>query len=515
MPRHQPNVLFIVLDTLRRDRLSVYGAPRETSPALDAFAAKTARFTRAVAPAQWTIPAHASMFTGLYASTHEVTQGSSHLSHSYPTLAEILQVGGYHTVGFCNNPLVGVLNNGLQRGFDHFYNYAGTVPNRPVDTATTAFGREFQRRFRKFARPIENNFAQSDMLFRLSMHPWVVPVWSRGINFKGHTGNTIDDLIGYLSAHRAGGQAQPLFSFVNLMGAHLPYKPPQAILDRLAPHQSKHAYNFIRQFNTDAGQWASPPEKPFEDWQHVALTDFYDAEIAAQDEQLGRLFHYMETSGALDDTMVIVCADHGEAHGDHDFFGHGFVVYQELVHVPLLIHWPERFTAGQVIDTNVSTRRLFHTILDAAGLRPPIDETDPNIDTERLTLARAANGAPDSEGDTAFTEAFPPVTFLGVIQQRQPGRIEQLRLRQVRRGVYHGPHKLAVVHDQVEGLYNIAEDPAETQNTAVNLPDVTATLQSKLAEFVAEAESRRADSAQHVPISDAVAENLRALGYFE
>jgi uncharacterized sulfatase len=517
MMQTRPNILLIVLDTLRRDRLSAYGYTRETSPALDNFAAEATRFEYAVSPAQWTIPSHASMFTGVYPSTHQVTQGHSRLSGAHPTLAEILFGAGYHTVGFCNNPLVGVLDNDLTRGFEHFYNYAGTVPNRPFDTGGNRLVREFQTRFRRFARPIENRFANSDTLFRLAMSPAVVPLWSRLLNFKGSTGQTVDDVIRYWGQHAAGGAEGPLFAFVNLMGAHLPYQPPAAYLDQVAPgaRRDRHAHAFIQRFNADAGRWASPPEKPLRDWERAALNDYYDAEVAYQDFHLGRLLRYLKTSGALANTLVMVCADHGEGHGDHDFFGHGFVVYQELVHVPLVIHYPERFPAGRNVSGTVSTRRIFHTALEAAGVQPPLDEADPNANVAGLSLARAAEGNADADNGAAFAEAFPPGTFVSVIQHRSPALIERLRLKQVRRGLYDGTHKLAMVGDQIEGLYDVARDPFETRSLAGEQPAQAASLRQKLIEQVADAERRRADAALATELAPSVVEQLRDLGYIE
>lgn len=518
MPVRRPNILLIVLDTLRRDRLSGYGHNRETSPELDAFAALATTFDRAVSPAQWTIPAHASLFTGVYPTTHQLTEANARLSGMFPTLAEILRGAGYHTAGFCNNALLGVLDNGLMRGFEHFYNYAGTVPNRPFDSGENALVKAFKTRFRRsFARPIENRFANSDTLFRLSMSPLVVPFWSRLINFKGHTASTIDDVIAYWQQHHAGGAERPLFAFVNLMGAHLPYKPPQEYINRVAPtlRRDRRAYDFMRRFNTDAGRWASPSDPPLHDWQRAALLDFYDAEIACQDAELGRLLRYLRQSGALDNTLVIILADHGEGHGDHDFFGHGFVVYQELVHVPLVIYYPDRFPAEKRINTTVSTRRIFHTILDAVGVQPPLDEADPNANVSDLTLANATNGHADLEGGFAFSEAFPPQTFLGFIRHRSPALIHRLRLSQVRRGIYDGEHKLALVGDQVEGLYDVANDPAETANLAIQNSTRAAVLQQKAAQFVAEAERRRADAGISGEVDESVLDHLRALGYVE
>lgn len=516
MPQ-QPNVLFIVLDTLRRDRLSTYGHRRETSPALTRFAQNATQFNRAVAPAQWTIPAHASMFTGLYAGAHGLTEASYALSGSHPTLAEILQADGYRTVGFCNNPLVGLLDTGLTRGFDNFYNYAGASPERPIDVQRGPVRRALSRGFRRFAHRVQNQFAQSDWLFRVSLNPLLVPLWTRYVNYKGHTEHSLDDARALMNAHHAGGASQPLFTFVNLMGAHLPYRPPQDYVNRVAPSlaKDKTAYAFVRHFNATAARWAAPPDTPFTDWQQRALLDFYDAEVTYQDELLGRFLSSLEASGTLDNTMVIIAADHGEAHGDHGFMGHSFVVYQELVHVPLLIRWPERFPAGKQVNTNVSTRRVFHTVLDAAGITPPIDETSPNANVSRLTLAASVNGRPDPERGRAYAEAFPPQTFLNVMRHRSPQLIDTLNLRQVRRGVYADDHKLTTIGEQIDGLFHLERDPFEVNSIAAQQPDLTAQLQDDLTAFTRETVAQRVDGDVFGDVDEEVVEHLRALGYID
>ena len=513
----KPNILLIILDTLRRDRLSAYGHGRETSPALDAFAQDATLFERAIAPAQWTIPAHSSIFTGLYPSAHGVTQANGQLSGMHPTLAEILRGDGYETIGFCNNPLVGVLNNGLQRGFNHFYNYAGAAVNRPFDSAKSQVRQELDKRWRRFARPTQNRFAHSDFLFRVSMNPLLVPLWTRITNYTGHTENSVNDLIGYWGQHQAGGADQPLFAFLNLMGAHLPYRPPQDYLDRVAPgvKRDRHAYRFMNRFNAEAARWASPTDPPLADWEKQVLYDFYDAEILHQDYHLGRLLDALYESGALENTIVIIAADHGESHGDHNFFGHSFVVYQELVHVPLVIRYPDHFPAGKRVATNVSTRRIFHTVLDITGIQPPLAAADPNADVRGLSLARATNGARDTEGGVVFAEAFPPLTFLNVIEHRAPGMIERLNLRQVRRGVYDGANKLAMVADRVEGLYNVTHDPAETLDVSGQNPLLVSQLQGKIESFVQTEATRHTEAGLFGDVDDSILDNLRALGYIE
>lgn len=515
MPQRKPDILLIVLDTLRRDRLSIYGHQQETSPGFDAFASRAALFERAVAPAQWTIPAHGSIFTGLYPGAHGLTQSNGQLSGMHPTLAEILQVGGYHTAAFCNNPLVGVLNNGLQRGFDKFFNYASAIPYRPYDAHKSELRQRFTRWFRPYARRMGNLFAQSDTLFRMSLNPLLTPVWSKYINFKGSTGLSISDLIAYWTEYHADGAAQPMFTFVNLMGAHLPYHPPRDLVEQFAPELKgdREAFAFMRQFNADGAAWASPPDQPFSELESRTLNAFYDAEIAYQDAQVERLLAYLRETGALDNTVVIITADHGESHGEHQIMGHGFNVYQELVHVPLAVHIPD-MTEGQRVAANVSTRRLFHTVLDLAGVETPLDARDPNANVAGLSLVNLLQDGHghDAEKGIAFSEAFPPSTFLHVLEHRSPAVIDRLRLRFARRAIYSGDHKLVADGDHVEGLFNVAQDPTESQDLQGQQAPQAADLLRQVEAFSG---GQARQSAEQQEVSEEVVENLRALGYIE
>lgn len=512
----KPNVLFIILDTQRRDRLSLYNNRVETSPNLDEFAQSATIYERGIAPAQWTIPAHGSMFTGVYPTTHQLTQAYQKLSGSHPTLAEILQVADYHTVAFCNNPLLGLLDHNLQRGFDGFYNYAGAASNRPAEKLNLPILKQFKTQFRRLATFVTNQFANNDLMFRTATNPLLVPIWSRLVNFKGQTGRSIDDLIAYWEQHHAGGADKPLFAFLNLMGTHTPYRPPNNYLDHIAPNlrHDKQVRQFIADFNANAADWLSPTEKPLEDWQHHALNGYYDAEIAHQDVQLGRLFKYLKKSGALDDTLVIIAADHGEGHGDHNYMGHSFVVFQELVHVPLIVHYPEQFPAKWV-STNVSTRRIFHTILDITETQPPLADDDPNADIQGLSLVQTLNGKPDTEGDVAYAEAFPPMTMLNLLKRNKPQLIKDRQLTEVRRGVYDGNYKLALVGDKVESLFDVAQDPAEIADISTNNPEIATDLQYKIQAFVHQAQAQRLDGVHESDVSADVLENLQALGYID
>ncbi len=513
MPR-QPNILFIVLDTLRRDRLGAYGYNRPTSPHLDAFTRDATRFERAIAPAQWTIPSHASMFTGVYPSVHQLVQANGLLSGMFPTLAEVLGASGYHTAAFCNNPLVGAIDHGLTRGFDEFYNYGSAVPQRPNEAQRRLYS-AFMRHFRPFARRVGNQFAQHDALFRMALHPFWVPIWTKYINFKGNTRLSIDDIVAYWRDYFAGGADKPLFAFLNLMQSHLPFHPPQDYVDRVAPklRSDRQAYAFMGRFNADGAAWASPPVTPLQDWQSQVLNDFYDAEIAHQDDHLGRLLTMLETSGALDNTLVLITADHGEGLGEHNLFGHGFAVHQELVHVPLILRGADRVPSGGRVDENVSTRRIFHTLLDVAGAKPPLASDDPNGDVGALSLLNAVRGE-DPEADVTFTEAIPPSTFLHVIEHRHPAIIEPMRLRQTWRGVYSGDHKFMLAGETPQALYDVRHDPAETVNLLNESPHIAADLTERVLSF-ARGITSHDERAPQGEVSEEVMEQLRALGYVD
>ncbi|HSM83284.1 MAG TPA: sulfatase, partial [Nodosilinea sp.] len=340
----RPDILFLVLDTQRADRLSCYGYDQPTSPNIDAIAAQATRFTQAVAAAQWTVPSHASMFTGLYPSEHTMVQSYSVLPPDLPTLAERLEASGYYTAGFCNNPLVGVINNGLRRGFTSFLNYSGLLTSKPNQAGSHAdlvsrYRQWFKRQLAGVLNKVQDAFARSDALLALSFTPLMVPLWQTALSFKGNTQKSLEDTANLL-INRAGAQAdQPIFTFVNLMGTHMPYHPPRRYIEQFAPHvlADRQAQTFLQRFNGDVYGWLAPLTGALDDHQKQTLDGMYDAEVAYQDALLGDFFDRLQTSGQLDNTLVIICADHGEHLGEKQYMGHSLSIYNELVRVPLII----------------------------------------------------------------------------------------------------------------------------------------------------------------------------------
>jgi len=490
-PTDLPDILFLVLDTQRADRLSCYGYDQPTSPHLDAIAAEGTRFTQAVAAAQWTVPSHGSMFTGLYPSEHGMVQSYSVLSPEVTTLAERLQAGGYYTAGFCNNPLVGVINNGLRRGFTSFLNYSGLLTSRPNQAGSRPglvgrYRQWFKRQIARVLNRIQDAFARSDALLALSFTPLMVPLWQTALSFKGNTAKSLDDTANLLIRREGTTSDQPVFAFVNLMGTHMPYHPPRRYVEQFAPHvlADRDARTFLQRFNGDVYGWLAPLTGALDAQQKRTLDGMYDAEVAHQDALLGQFFAKLRHSGQLDHTLVIICADHGEHLGEKQFMGHSLSIYNELVRVPLIVRDPaRRFMPGTTVETTVSTRRLFHTVLAAAGLANGA-EAELDLATSQAQSAQAGAQPEANPGmDYVFSEAIPPQNVVNLMQKRQPELLRRLDCDRVRRAVWMGQHKLIETEGTPPELYDLQADPTEALNISAIFPENVEVLQDCLQAF--------------------------------
>lgn len=512
----QPDILFIVLDTQRADRLGCYGyekAGHQTiSPNLDRFADEGVRFEMGISPAQWTIPSHASMFTGLYPTAHQVTQSNHSLSDEQPQLAERMVQEGYETVGFCNNPLVGVLSNGFRRGFgDNFYNYGGAAPNafrgyKIEDSWPRKVRNGASRAFRNFAQPIQDMFGHSELAFRLSLNSWMTPIWSRLANFKGQNERSVRHLVRFLQEREQHQTEQPLFLFMNLMETHLPFWPSAESLQKVAPYllTDPIAQAEMKRWNREAYRWAAPLAEPMPPLERQVLSDLYDAEVAYQDSYLGTLFETLAKRKNAENTLTILVGDHGDGLGEHQMVGHAFNAYQELVHVPLIIHWPQALKP-QAVAAPVSTRRVFHTMLDAAG------------DEQPLSLTNSIDGK-DPEHETVFAEIYPPLNFVSALEHRQPELLARFRCTTTRRAIVQNDWKLVTVDHVNDELFQLAQDPQELDNRIWHNRTETDALALQLDQFNQNVEAQKEDvtAGDTFDLQDErILQQLRGLGYIE
>lgn len=320
-----PNVLLVVLDTVRSASLSLYGYQRPTTPNLQRIAKAGVCFERAFSTAPWTLPSHASMFTGRYA--HELSANwQAPLDATYPTLAEILSDRGYATAGFVANNLFCSRASGLDRGFAHYEDFT-LSPGQIIYSSSLGrmiAGQEVVIRTvgyyddlgRKSASELSNNF------------------------------------LSWLSRR---GRHQPFFAFLNYYDAHSPYLPP-APFDRLFQPQRPRSDPRMH----IPREWSAQEIE--------AQQDAYEGSIAYLDHHLGTLFGELEAQGLLDNTLVIITSDHGEEFGEHGVMIHGHSTYLRSIHVPLIISFHSRIPSGVGIAEPVTLRDLPATIVDLLGL---------------------------------------------------------------------------------------------------------------------------------------------------
>lgn len=519
----RPDILFIVLDTQRADRLGCYGNPRALTPNLDRLAADGALFRQGVAPAQWTIPSHAAMFTGLYPTAHQVAQSNQSLSPDMAHMAELVRDAGYETVGFCNNPLVGVLDNGFRRGFETFYNYGGAIPNVPERPSRwpklvqvwLAF---LYHLLLRLSYPIQGFFGRSDLAFRLSLNAWLTPIWARFAKFKGQNERSVADVCHLLETRERVAPERPLFLFLNLMETHLPFWPPSAFIDQTAPYlrQDKAAQAIHHRWNREAYRWAAPLAEPLAPLEKQVLHDLYDAETAYQDAYLKPLFDLLGRRQRAENTLTIIVADHGDGLGEHGYMGHAFVAHAELVHVPLLLHWPRRIAPASQVTEAVSTRRVYHTILAAAEAAAPIS-AEIQGDPATLTLLHEIDGR-QPEQATAFSEIYPPLNFVKAIERRQPALLTHYRCTSLRRAIVRDGWKLIQVAEQADALFDLAADPLESHNVMQLFSAETHALNTHLDHFTSLVHAQRDSLTSGAPVElqdDTLLRQLRGLGYVE
>ena len=520
MIKKQKNVILVMLDTHRFDRLGSYGYSKPTTPNLDSVASESLFFEKAISPGQWTIPSHASLFSGEMPAVHGTVQADDALPKEFKTLAARLSADGLRTTGFCNNPLVGVLQNGFTRGFDQFYNYCGAVPSTPqkeIDDFWKPFRKlwtKYTQILRRLSYPIQNTFASPNEFFLAALRPLFVPLWTRAGNFKGMTERSIRDTTTFVREvqnDRQGGN----FVFLNLMETHLPYSPPDEFVRKFVPYfyETPEAQQFMREFNRKAMQWLIPLIEPFTDLEAATLSDMYDAEVAYQDHLLAQLIEVLDSSYHRENSMVIFMADHGEMLGEHGFMGHGFGVYEELIRAPLFMRVPGLDSPGKV-QNPISTTQVFHTVLDYFGFESLSMPYAEEVDVRSQSLLRMVEKR-DATPVHVVSEAYAPENAVDIMHKHTPELLERHHADRARRAVYQGDEKMIQVEGISKLLYDLAGDPTEGHpyQNASRIDALTKALDTYLE---LSASRRNSSTSRKIVLDDEIIQKrLRDLGYLE
>lgn len=348
----KPNVLLISVDSLRADHLGAYGYERDTSPTIDRLAREGALFTNAVSSTSWTLPAHMALLTGLPDTVHGVTNHTTRLDPKVETLAQAFQEAGYYTVGFFSGPFLHPAF-GFGRGFKEYVDCTG------YHVTESAFG-------------------------------------SSALHQASHADVTNPTVLKRVIERLERVGERRFFFFVHLWDVHYDYIPPPPY-DRMFDPGYRGNFS-ARDFSRN---WAFRPGMNEADYEHVVA--LYDGEIRSTDDTISAILEAVARYGLLEETLVVITADHGDEFLEHGGKGHRHTLYEELVHVPLVFRYPKKIAARRV-ESVVSLIDVAPTILDFAGLEPleravgvslrSLMENSASFDDRRPALAELNSAIP-------------------------------------------------------------------------------------------------------------------------
>jgi arylsulfatase len=446
----KPNVLVVLVDALRADRLGCYGYERPLTPFLDSLAERGTVFLRAYSQASWTNPSIASLITSRYQSQHGITRFGAVLAESEVTLAESLKEGGYVTGGFSSNGLIGK-QWGFGQGYDE---YKPMLVRGDQDVPRTRW----------------------------------IPFRADFINRLGLT---------WLDTLPSGGP--PVFLYMHYMETHTPYAPPEGVWKRIFPGRALPDLDVIND-RFFMGNFVPLEESVLRD-----ARDVYDAEVAAIDEGLRDLFGELEKRGFLQNAIVVVTADHGEEIMEHGHLAHKNSLYNEVIHVPLIVLVPNGTKRVDVSEV-VSLVDVAPTLLDLASLaRPAAFEGHslapllPAAPSGFFSRLRGGTNGGGWSGQPAFSELFLTA--------------EERRITQHERAVVRGSHKMIAGVGGEREFYDLDNDPLEKKPDALATAE-RAALEQALAAFKDHVSGAVAPR-RTMEIDPDTKERMRALGYEE
>jgi arylsulfatase A-like enzyme len=440
LPRGKPNVLIVLIDTLRADRLGAYGNRDGLTPFLDSLAARGTVFRRAYAPTSWTNPSVASLLTSRYQSQHGVITFASVLADDETTLPEVLRSAGYTTGGFTANGLINA-HFGYAQGYDEYR-----------------------------AHLVKNVGPQ---------YAWLSP----------RAEVVSADARAWLDGLPAAGQPpKPVLLYVHYMEVHSPYAPPPELLARVRGDRPPPNVDLVNQ-NVYFGHLGQMSAEQVAD-----IVDVYDAQVLAMDAALRTLFADLERRGFLANALVVITADHGEEFKEHGLMGHEKTLFEEVIHVPLVVLAPGQ-TQAAVVDDVVSLVDVAPTVLDVVGV--PIPPSFAGASRVGALGGDDARAAPAATG--AYAELIKPAGAR--------------RFTPHERALVVGERKLIVGVNGEREFYRLDVDPGEHDPDGIPAAERSA-LETRLSAIRDRAALTRTPSETR-QIDPETRERMRALGYAE
>jgi len=464
----RPNVLLISIDTLRADHLSCYGYHKMTTPNIDRIGDEGVIFENAYSTAAWTPPAHASMLTGLYPSRHGVVD-NNRLNKNIPTLSEVLLTSGYKTAGFVNNSQVGELV-GLEKGHETFVEvWKGTGGMSIVNR-----GMNYLVRNTKELMGINDHGAERTN--QLAQR-WI----------REKKGNSFYMFIHYIEPHNPINAPHP---FKNKYWANKNSRSIDKKKLYLVAHNPLFCFTKNIRLNEE---------------EIIALKALYDGEVSYLDHKIGELIEFLKRNHTYDNTLIIVTADHGEHFGEHDLYSHVASLYEPILHIPLIIKYPEWIHKRARISELAQLIDIYPTVIEALDLDPrflkgvqgtSLFETNKTAKYHDYIIAEWEGRIPDfvmkrmknSDGDSIVDKFREPMSM-----------------------IREGRYKYILNSKGREELYDLDNDKREVNNISEKKNEIRKRLREKLTQW--QSLNNRVDYEKQSRLDEATKKNLKNLGY--
>lgn len=453
----RPDIILVVLDAARADRVGCYGRHGAVTPVLDRLAVDGLRFDQAIASSCWTLESVASLFTGLYPADHGAHFGSLRLSHSLETLPAWLQRQGYRTIGVSANSAFVGRHTGLHQGF-HWLDELAPEIIQPGDALGGASG----------VLPLKDS--------------------------AGRVAGRAEQLL-----HQALGAPEPFFLYLHFVDTHLPYYPPERharpFLDAIGARADE-----LPLVSQDAAALFGGRER-IDQRGFEILGALYDGALSWMDAALGQVLDQVAASGRLHGLLSVVTADHGEHLGEQGMMDHAFSLSDTLVRVPLLVNWPGVLERSGVVAEQVQPLDLFPDLVERLAGPGEAHRRFP----ERRGLfpgGTAPFGRP-----WALAQYTEPVN--AALKKRYPGEaVPGQSLAMVRGEGW----KLVLAGDGTTRLYSLADDPQELTDLSDEQPEMLEALRRRLPQRMMP--RRPKDAADSPALADPeLVQRLTSLGY--
>ncbi|WP_224336141.1 sulfatase [Haloprofundus halobius] len=489
-----PNVLLVVCDTLRVDALSCYDDDAPPTPNLDRLAAEGTTFENAFAAGSWTPPSHGALFTGRYPSETGFAGAWPTLSADETTMAERFRDAGYDTIGIPGPSKMGS-PVGLDRGFDEYYEVYEEMAKRP----SLPYLRQL----------LTDGFVRRD-LFRIA---------TRGNDY--YTEIKLEKLRRFVAEADA-----PWFAMANLTTVHAPYRVPKPYMREETPELHRPLLPLLEEFlpstvrldrddvrperlfaAADGASATSIAMRQYETGDYLTdaelsvLRAWYRACVRYLDDRLGALFDWLDETGRREQTHVVLTSDHGECFGEHGTMYHGYFLYDELLHVPLVVSGPE-VPAGERRSDLVSLVDLFDTLCDLSGVEAP------EATSGRALFGDDADNGVDSgnEHDAVFAET-------AIMDERDREAAAEVS-RETLAAFETGKKSIRTATHRFERRSDGSERLCDVRTgEEVDDPELADSLREQLTQTLGE--EYVVDGSGDEEYSAGVERNLRELGYLE